>query len=169
MRARNLAPHPINDDSLPRSGGGNARSRGQAFTVGQVVRPATLGHARGESARTTSSSLTIRTPAGKQSVTPTTAALTLDEPGFYEVRRDAITATAAVNVDRVESDLTRLVPEEFAASVAGEPGAPSTSAGPTTPEDEERRAGFWWYLLLAALALLTLETVLANRLAPTRS
>lgn len=137
-----------------------------AFTVGQIVQPATLGRSPGKAAAAAgAASVTVRTPTGAQSVVSATAALPLAEAGFYELRGDGTSTAVAVNVDRGESDLTRLVPEELAASVAGDPGAATAAAGPVTAEDEEHRSGFWWYLLLAALVLLTIESVLANRLA----
>jgi hypothetical protein len=146
----------------------NVEDTPSAYTVGQVVEPAVIGRGRGGPDQSRSGRLAIRTPAGAPATGAADDALALVEPGFYEIRSGDRTLSLAVNVDRVESDLTRLVPEELAAAVAGDPSARAAATGPVTAEDEERRSGIWWYLLLAALALLAVETVLANRIAGRR-
>jgi hypothetical protein len=93
---------------------------------------------------------------------------TLEEPGFYEVRREGEKAgegaAVAVNVPAEESDLTRFDPSELTAAVT--PGAGSTAtaaAQPLTPEDYERRQSVWWYLLAAGVVLLAIEALVAER------
>jgi hypothetical protein len=99
-----------------------------------------------------------------------TAGLELQAPGFYELRPAAGGApfqVAAVNVDRAESDLAAMDPEELVAAVhRGAPGGPGPRAEPALTTDErESRQGLWWYLLMAALVLLAAETMVSNRLA----
>jgi hypothetical protein len=97
----------------------------------------------------------------------------LDEPGFYEVRDaasdgDASATVIAVNVDRAESDLTPLDPQELVAAVTGRArGAAAQGEGDVAelrPVDLERRQSLWWYLLLGGVLLLAVETWLSNRL-----
>ncbi len=101
------------------------------------------------------------------------AFVTLTEAGFYQVRLpNQAPIPVAVNVDRAESDLTRLDPEAFvAASTAPattEPGAPAAAGMRTlTLEERERRQGTWWYLVLVALLLLAAESMWSNRPAQT--
>jgi hypothetical protein len=98
-----------------------------------------------------------------------TLGLELGAPGFYELRPAAGGApfqVAAANVDRTESDLAAMDPEELVAAV--QRGGPSTAgipaeAAPTTDESESRQ-GLWRYLLMAALVLLAAETMVSNRL-----
>jgi hypothetical protein len=112
-------------------------------------------------------------PSGRRSPLPRgTKALELAEPGFYEVRATpdgAALAVAAVNVDRAESDLAAMDPEELASAVTRPgPGAGVEAAAEpalTTGEHETRQA-LWRYVLMAALLLLATETVLSNRLPP---
>jgi hypothetical protein len=95
--------------------------------------------------------------------------LELTTPGFYEVRAAAggpPLQVAAVNVDRAESDLAAMDPEELVGAVtrlhrAG--GAARPEPALTTDEQETRQA-LWRYLLMAAFLLLAAETVLSNRM-----
>ena len=93
---------------------------------------------------------------------------TLEEPGFYEVRRGAEKAgegaAVAVNVSAAESDLTPFDPAELAAAVTPGAGSAATAATqPLTPEDFERRQSVWWYLLAAGVILLAIEALVAGR------
>jgi hypothetical protein len=117
---------------------------------------------KGEAAALAPSGERSRLAAGSQG-------LELTAPGFYEVRPaggGAAVRVAAVNLDRAESDLAAMDPEELAASVQRGGGeAASAAAEPAlTTEEHESRQALWQYLLLAALALLAAETVLSNRL-----
>jgi len=95
--------------------------------------------------------------------------LELTAPGFYEVRAAAggpPLEVAAVNVDRAESDLAAMDPEELAGAVTRLSRASAgarVDAALTTDEQESRQA-LWRYLLMAAFLLLATETVLSNRL-----
>jgi aerotolerance regulator-like protein/VWA domain-containing protein len=113
---------------------------------------------------------TALAPSGQRSrVAAGSLGLELTAPGFYEVRQatgGALLQVAAVNVDRSESDLAAMDPEELAGAVkrGGEgPDAARTEPAPTTDEHESRQ-GLWQYLLMAAFLLLATETVLSNRL-----
>jgi hypothetical protein len=103
-----------------------------------------------------------RLPAGRQG-------LELTAPGFYEVRGSSegpALQVAAVNVDRAESDLAAMDPEELAGAVTRQ-GRASTGARAepaVTTDEQESRQALWQYLLMAAFLLLATETVLSNRL-----
>ncbi len=111
-------------------------------------------------------------PSGQRSTLPRGAAgLELATPGFYEVRSTAdgpAIAVAAVNVDRAESDLAAMDPEELASAVT-RPG-PGVEAAPAEPAhtagEHESGQALWRYAMMAALLLLATETVLSNRLPP---
>jgi hypothetical protein len=98
-----------------------------------------------------------------------TLGLELGAPGFYEVRPAAggtPVQVAAVNVDRAESDLAAMDPEELAAAVqrGGTGGNGLRAETALTTDERESRQGLWRYLLMAALLLLAVETMLSNRL-----
>lgn len=79
-------------------------------------------------------------------------------------------ATVAVNLERVESDLVAVDPEEVAAAVVWRRGGSVQEEEEITPvEQVERAQSIWWYLVVLALILLLAETVLSNRLSPRRS
>jgi hypothetical protein len=95
--------------------------------------------------------------------------LTLDEQGFYEVRRAGGARSEAVslaaNLDLSESDLAHLDPEELVASVTFRTGEAADAAGASgTLSERSRRQDYWWYLLVAAFVLFATETVLSNQL-----
>jgi len=98
--------------------------------------------------------------------------LELSEAGFYEIRppgRDDLRpVSVAVNVDRGESDLTPLDPEELVASLRSAtdvaPAGDSERAAVLRRADQERRQSWWRWLLLGAFGILIIETVLSNRL-----
>ena len=115
--------------------------------------------------------LVVTSPADETTILPKSderALLTLEEQGFYELRRAGRRASEpislAVNLDVSESDLARLDPEELVASVTFRDMATAASGGAQTPTDQERQQGFWWYLLIGAFGLLVAETMLSNRL-----
>ncbi len=111
-------------------------------------------------------------PSGERSRLPAgSKGLELTAPGFYEVRTAAGGAplqVAAVNVDRAESDLASMDPEELAGAVLhARRGAAAPRAEPALTTDEhESRQALWQYFLMAAFLLLATETVLSNRLSP---
>ncbi len=117
----------------------------------------------------------VLTPSGPRvslAAADQTGPLELADSGFYEIRarggEEDRPLTVAANVDRLESDLSALDPQELRAAVAGRAGGGSaaTDATQLTPEDQERRQAVWWYLLLAGVAILGIETAFSNRLSP---
>jgi len=139
------------------------------LTVGQVVDMSSRNKSR--------ANWVLVTPSGKRLTSATGAADTIEltEQGVYEVRPAGQSTagvrpeTIAVNIDPVESDLTPLDPSELVAAVTGHAGP--AAAAPASVEqaeadiqDAERKQAIWWYLLLLGLALLGVETVMANRL-----
>ena len=113
---------------------------------------------------------TALAPSGERSVLRAgSKGLELTAPGFYEVRAAAggpPLEVAAVNVDRAESDLAAMDPEELASAVTrlhrSSSGARAEAA--LTTDEQESRQALWRYLLMAAFLLLATETVLSNRL-----
>jgi hypothetical protein len=88
------------------------------------------------------------------------------ENGFYRLRYGNESDFAAVNLDGKESDLSKLVIDDFVTAVTGaDPKAEAASAAQVKMTDEEREAKqrVWWPLLIAALALFLTEAVLARR------
>lgn len=134
-----------------------SRTVGDALDLASVL----AGHA-GE--------LAVLAPSGERSrVAGDAHAVELGAPGFYEVRPAAggpPLAVVAVNVDRAESDLTAMDPEELASAVTRTDGGLSSAGSEpaVSTEDHESRQALWRYLLMAALLLLAAETVLSNRL-----
>ncbi len=119
--------------------------------------------------------LVITAPSSRKiilSKTEERALLPLEEQGFYDVRRAGAGASpssssVAVNLDTVESDLSRLDPEELVASVTFRETGVAGSGGDSAEdsrEAQEGRQGYWWFLLAGALLLLASETLLSNRL-----
>jgi hypothetical protein len=113
---------------------------------------------------------TVLTPSGKtvEVADPARNTFELNEPGFYEIRREGEQAGdgafVAVNVSPQESDLTPFDPTELAAAVAGGAGGSAPGAAqPLTSEDDERRQSLWWYLLAAGVILLAVEAIVAGR------
>jgi hypothetical protein len=134
------------------------------LTVGQVLDVAarTKGH----------TDRIVVTPSGERVAQQNSRGLVeLAEQGIYEIRSAGAAAgrpeSVAANLDPVESDLTPLDPRELVAAVTGH-ATPETAdpamAEQMTREEIEKRQGLWWYLLLAGMALLAVETTIANRL-----
>ena len=101
-----------------------------------------------------------------------TGRIDVDEPGFYELEWSDDTterrSTLAANLDRRESDLSKIDAEELSAAVRwrGAEGGDLQLVGLVAAEDREARQSFWWYLLILLFLALALETVLSNRLSP---
>ncbi|HUV12801.1 MAG TPA: BatA domain-containing protein [Acidobacteriota bacterium] len=87
----------------------------------------------------------------------------LESAGYYELRKDRTTNWFAVNTDRGESDLARVEEEEFSAALRNTQ-VQQGQAG-LVPELVEGEAPqpLWWLFLLAAIAILMVEAVVANR------
>jgi len=119
------------------------------------------------------SSLVAMAPSGADETVRADSAgthlLRLREPGFYEVRADepdAARRPLAANVDRVESNLSFMDPEQIVQALAPEGGAAEAGGGGSEalPANVvERGQSLWRYLILLALTLLLAETWLSNR------
>jgi hypothetical protein len=113
---------------------------------------------------------TALAPTGGRSRLPAGAkGLELTAPGFYEVRGSSegpALQVAAVNVDRAESDLAAMDPEELAGAVTrqGRASAGARAQPAATTDEQESRQALWQYLLMAAFLLLAAETVMSNRM-----
>ncbi len=132
-------------------------------TVGQVVDLSDMLRGRADRVVVTPSDTQIKVAASEPGV------VELTEHGVYQVR--AATGTGrvdriAVNLDPTESDLAPLDPQELVAAVSGRAAAstPLQAQTEVTAAESERQQGLWWYLLTAGLALLALETAIANHL-----
>jgi hypothetical protein len=94
----------------------------------------------------------------------------LAEQGFYEVRGLAPGAEpvmiAASNVDLRESDLGQIPPADVVAAATGRAGGTTSAVPELTPSDAAQEAAqrIWWYFLFAGLMLLSVETLVANRI-----
>jgi hypothetical protein len=112
---------------------------------------------------------TLLSPSGARTALEDAPVLTLDEPGFHELRqgeREAAAAVMAVNVDLAEAVLDAFDPRELVAALtAASDDAPAAALALTlTPTERERQQSAWWYLIVVAFLLLAAETVLSNRL-----
>jgi hypothetical protein len=87
------------------------------------------------------------------------------EPGFYKLRYNAAAGYAAVDIDGVEGDFSKLDFKQFLAGVTGGAGNAegSESQHKLSNEEIEGRQKVWWSLLLLALILLLTESLLARR------
>ena len=109
------------------------------------------------------------TPAGERIQLDPSRPLTLEEPGFYELRDQRTgdrSALVAVNVDPGEASLDTFDPNELVATVTVAPGRATASADdavPLTIQERERQQNAWWYLLLLAFLILAAETIVSNR------
>jgi len=153
----------------------------ESFTAGQVIdvtdaramESAGLGQVA--EAIASSEDRVVMTPSGgstQLSDGESSHFLELSEAGFYEIRPpgrgDLRPVSVAVNVDRGESDLTPLDPEEMVAALRTGTDVASTAdterAMALRRADQERRQSWWRWLLLAAFGILIIETVISNRL-----
>jgi hypothetical protein len=154
-----------------------------SLTVGQTIDA--LGRSAGPDVVSASGSGSAKDAAGRVVLTPTGVRVPLDQtpnrsgfaeltdPGFYEINtrgaNDPRPPTVAANVDVSESDLSTVDQQELVAAISGQaadPKAPSAAVAPPTmtAEDQERQQGLWWFLLLTGVALLAVESFMANRL-----
>ncbi|MES1259830.1 MAG: VWA domain-containing protein, partial [Gemmatimonadota bacterium] len=96
----------------------------------------------------------------------TTAAVTLDEAGFYTIYEGRPSgdplSVVAVNVAPRESDLTQMAASEMLIGVGQDTVKASTMAAATLAE-AERRQQIWKTLLLLAAVVLVAETLMASR------
>ena len=94
--------------------------------------------------------------------------LSLEEPGFYELRDQRTgdrAAVVAVNVDPAEAATDVFDPAELV-QVVGSPDAANPLAEEAvalTVAERERQQNAWWYLIVLAFLILAAETVFSNR------
>jgi hypothetical protein len=108
------------------------------------------------------------TPGGERLPMDQSTPLSLDEPGFYELRDErtgARSALVAVNVDPGEAAPDAFDPAELVAAVTAAPQtAPrADEALSLTIQERERQQNAWWYLIVLAFLVLAAETVMSNR------
>ena len=109
---------------------------------------------------------------GAATTSETSDRIPVDDPGFYTLKwsddDSEHTRTVAANLDRMESDLSKLDPEELTAALTyGAIGSGDRSlANQVAPESREARQAWWWYLLVLVFVLLATDTALSNYLSP---
>ncbi len=89
------------------------------------------------------------------------------EPGYYRLRYPDTTSFTAVNLDRRESDLTKLDLTEFTARLTGgetKDAATAAAESKLSKEELESQQRVWWMLLIAALLLFVAEAFIARRI-----
>jgi len=86
----------------------------------------------------------------------------LETPGYYELRWEKTTDWVAVNVDRSESDLSRVRAGEMLSALRNTQIRPGSANRAATP-DETTVEPLWPFLLGLALILLLAESLVANR------
>ena len=92
--------------------------------------------------------------------------VTLNLPGYYEIRSNKESDWLAVNPSAQESNLTRLLPEELKAAWDSTGQDAKQTESTTKPENSQQP--LWWYFLLLAGGVFGLESVVANRHADVR-
>ena len=136
------------------------------MTVGDVLDPSIAGSpAKGTTQRAIISPTGQRLPLDGEGPD----VVELAEQGFYEVRGLAPGAEpmmiAASNVDLRESDLSTIPAADVVAAATGRAGGTSSATPELAPSDaaQESAQRIWWYFLFAGLMLLSVETLVANR------
>ncbi len=143
-----------------------------SYRVGEVVDLSERGSDSAEELAAAAQLVVQRPAGGRVLLRPESDShfLTLDRPGFHEVRiagaGNEPALTIAANADPSESDLTALDLEEVVGALtsAGGGAAGTAPALQLSAEERERRQGLWWYLLVGAGILLLGETYVSNRL-----
>jgi len=112
----------------------------------------------------------VSTPSGallRPGADSSRRALALREAGFYDVYEGRASGepleSFAVNAPAAESDLTPADPRELLLGVRRGDSAQTVSAVPPAPLEREGRQRLWRLLLVAALLVLLVESVIANR------
>ena len=135
------------------------------LTVGNVLDPSVAGISKPGARRAIVSPSGRRVPLDEEGP----EVVELAEQGFYEVRGLAAGTEAgmivASNVDLKESDLSPIPAADVVAAATGRAGGSAQADAMGTPTDaaQESAQRIWWYLLFAGLMLLSVETILANR------
>jgi hypothetical protein len=139
------------------------RESASAYTIGQVL-PATpdadgaLPSIESPSGRHIDDAR--RNPGGDLSIDA-------NEQGFYKMRYRDHVEPRAVNLDRKESDFSKLDLDDFIASISqGKADATAPAVAPSTlsAEEIEAKQRLWLPLLILSLALFVAEALLARRI-----
>ena len=93
---------------------------------------------------------------------------TLEEPGFYQTTVRNLNNWVAANVDPDESDLRKVDPQRILSAIRQDIKRPQSPHHLLQTSGDERLAReaqqhMWWFLSLLALAILFVESFLANR------
>jgi hypothetical protein len=143
---------------------GQWQSQAASLTVNQILSLEDWSDADAEEERATRWDLL--NPSGQRLVTLDSQrpeAIPLESAGFYELRKDRVTTWFAVNTDRIESDLARVEEEEFSAALRNTQVQQGQAGLAPELAEEEAPQPLWWLFLLAALAILMVEAIAANR------
>ena len=141
---------------------GGVRQQEAALRVDQSL---ALGEEPAESESGSAARWNVLDPRGRRVVDldqPAPAAIDLQLPGHYEIRKDKKTDWVAVNPDPSESDIQPLpvavLLERFQAATlaAGEGVSENVAAA-------DAREPLWWLFLLVAVVVLAAESVVAGR------
>jgi len=123
---------------------------------------------------TTTDLVTVELATGTADPSAAPDRLALADPGFYTLSWSDDDGpgrlVVAANLNRAESDLAKLDPEELASALSYRAGAAGAGdldlASQVTAEDREASQGWWWYLLILLFVILAAETAVSNRLSP---
>jgi hypothetical protein len=86
------------------------------------------------------------------------------EPGFYRVRYSERPDFAAVDLEGIEGDFTKLNFADFISGISGGAGTEDAALNrKSTSEEIEAQQRAWWPLLFLALLLLLTESLLTRR------
>jgi hypothetical protein len=88
----------------------------------------------------------------------------LEKPGYYELRWEKTTDWIAVNVDRSESDLTRIRSGEMLSALRNSQLRPGPASRAAAAREATTAEPLWPFLLGLALVLLLTESLVANRI-----
>jgi uncharacterized membrane protein len=93
---------------------------------------------------------------------------TLEEPGFYQTTVRNFKNWVAVNVESGESDLRKVEPQKLLSAIRRDIKGPQSQKETLSDSADQRLAWeaqqrLWWFLSLLALAVLLVESFLANR------
>jgi VWA domain-containing protein/aerotolerance regulator-like protein len=164
-----LAKYSVNFEEIPK-----------AFSVGEVILLSKLNPLLDKllkeipgDAVSFSQSWKVEKPSGEKTEWSDrdllqTPSFTLEEPGFYQTTVRNFRNWIAVNVDPRESDLRKIEPQRILSGIRKDTRQTQSSRQPLQVTADQRitleaRQRLWWFLTLLALAILLIESFLANR------
>ena len=139
------------------------------YTAGYTEEPPWQSIGSGVALRQPLISARLRSPSGRVWDLHRDAAAAwplFDEPGFWDLAwgkdGEQGSGTVAVNLERAESDLARIDPEELVATLQwSSDSVGSVSPQPVQPGSEHPQ-NLWWIALVLVFAVLASETLLSN-------